>query len=274
MRNVIKARLALFALLFTLVACGETVVGKDQVQKGTDKNQTVTVAALSQKDQDQIKKTLADRSEGQIKPEGILKVSNTPIPGLYEVIVDKSNVFYVDKEINYLLTGELVDMKTKKSMTAEVMQTLAEEQSKVSFATLPLDKAIKEVRGKGQMVVAVFSDPDCPYCKELEKEFAKIDNLTVYTFLKPIDQLHPEADKKSRQIWCSADRAAAWTNWMRKGVAPKGKEDCANPVAETKVLGDKLGFNGTPAMIFPNGKTIMGMLPGGELKKMIEENQK
>ena len=145
--------------------------------------------------------------------------------------------------------------------------------NRIDFAALPLDKAIKEVRGNGKRQVAVFSDPDCPYCKRLEVEFAQMTDITIYNFMMPIPSLHPRAQNKAEQIWCQPDRTAAWTAWMREGKNPPPVAACANPVAETMALGQQHGFNGTPTMVMPNGKVISGYLRQPELTQALDENQ-
>ena len=150
----------------------------------------------------------------------------------------------------------------------------AADLNKIDFASLPLDKAIKEVRGNGKLKVAVFSDPDCPYCKRLEHEFEKMTDITIYNFMMPIPSLHPDAARKAEILWCQPNPTQAWTDWMRKGQFPSGKANCDNPVAETTSLGEQFGFNGTPTLVFPNGRSQSGYSPMPHLKKIIEDNQK
>ncbi|MBP6117288.1 MAG: DsbC family protein [Neisseriaceae bacterium] len=200
----------------------------------------------------------------------VLSTAATPMQGLYEVVVSGNQIVYVDKNADYLLSGDLVDIKEQKNLTGERQQEL----NKIDFKALPLDKAIKEVRGKGTLQVAVFSDPLCPYCVKLEQEFAKMDDVTIYTFLMPILSLHPEAEKLSEQIWCSDDKVGTWTSWMRTGKQIPAAPSCANPVAETMALGAQFGFNGTPTVVFPNGKSQAGYAPYEQLLEAIKENQK
>ena len=146
--------------------------------------------------------------------------------------------------------------------------------NKVDYTSLPFELAIKEVRGNGQLQVVVFSDPDCPFCKRLEQEFAKMTNITIYNFMMPIASLHPHAAQKAEQIWCQPNRTTAWTQWIRTNKMPPVVANCQNPIAETISLGEQLGFNGTPTLIFPNGKTQSGYSPMPQLKELIERNQK
>ena len=136
-------------------------------------------------------------------------VKNTPIPGIYEVVMGR-NVAYVGEDGRYFIFGHLFDMETQTDLTEDV----AQENVKIDFATLPLQQAIKTVKGDGKRIVAVFSDPDCPYCKKLEQELAKINNVTIYTFLFPLGDLHPDAKDKADAIWCAKDKSAAWSSYM------------------------------------------------------------
>ena len=131
--------------------------------------------------------------------------------GLYEVYAD-GNIFYTDEKMSAIVvSGQLIDAKTMKNVA-------------IKFGDLPLDRAIKQVRGDGKRVLATFEDPNCGYCKRLAKDLLKLDNVTVYTFLLPI--LSEDSVRKSKQIWCSGDRAKAWNDWMVDGRAPAGKGDC------------------------------------------------
>lgn len=250
-------------ILLPLVACGQTPVS----------NNTSTKSAAVAADVDQkLAQALTEKLEKTYQEQKlkVLSIHNTPIKGLYEVLVTGNQLVYVDAEANYMLVGDLLDINSRRSLTEERMA----EVNKIDYPQLPLEQAIKEVRGNGQRQIVVFSDPDCPYCKRLEHEFAKMTDLTIYTFLMPIPSLHPRAQNKSEQIWCQSDRTAAWTAWMREGKNPPPVPACANPVAETMALGQQHGFNGTPTLVFPNGKTLSGYLQQAALKEAINSNQK
>lgn len=194
------------------------------------------------------------------------KVTKTPYGGLYEVLVN-GQIIYTDAKLSFLFVdGKLVDPKTKQDVTKERM----DELTKIDFSTLPLDQAIKVVRGTGARKIAVFSDPDCPYCKRLEQqELVNIDNITIYTFLYPLEQLHPDAGNKSKAIWCAPDRAKAWEDWVLNGQLPKAGT-CETPLDKVTELGRRLGINSTPTIFFANGKRVQGALPAGELEKAME----
>ena len=112
--------------------------------------------------------------------------------------------------------------------------------NRVDVGALPLDMAIKKVKGNGARKMYVFSDADCPFCAKLEQELKNVDNVTIYTFLFPIDQLHPDAARKSRMIWCAPDRVKAWDAFYESGALPDNAGDCDNPIAKTVELGAAL----------------------------------
>lgn len=194
----------------------------------------------------------------------ISSISKTSYGGLYEVVVD-GQVAYVSSDGKYLMLGNVIELSTKRNLTAARNAKLME----IKWSTLPLDKAIKEVRGNGSRKLAVFSDADCPYCRKLEPEIEKLTNVTVYTFLYPIEGLHPEAVPTSKKIWCEKDRLKAWKAYMLKGEEPKSKGDCANPVDEIVALGNKLRVSGTPTLVFENGQRIPGYVPADKLDQML-----
>lgn len=195
----------------------------------------------------------------------ISSVSKTPYGGLYEVFAE-GQIFYTDEKFSFLIAeGHLVDTKTKKDITDERMDDL----TKIDFNSLPFNQAIKVVKGDGSRKMAVFADADCPFCKRLEqRELSQINNVTVYTFLYPLEQLHPDAANKSRAIWCAPDRAKAWMDWAMTGALPSAKS-CDNPLEKNAQLGRKLGVNSTPIIFFADGKRINGAYPAQEIEKAL-----
>lgn len=196
------------------------------------------------------------------------QITATGIKGWFEVVVETEQgpqVLYAEDKGQFLLVGDLLDTKARKNLTRERMDKL----TAVKWESLPLDNAIKVVRGNGKRKLAVFSDPDCPYCKKAEQEFMKLDNVTIYTFLYPL-AMHSDAPRKSRLVWCAKDRSQAWLDLMLKGKLPEGKPICNDPVDENLALGAKLRIEGTPALILANGKRIPGYAPAEKLSAMLD----
>lgn len=194
-------------------------------------------------------------------------IVKTPYGGLYEVFMG-GQIIYTDEKLNFILAeGRLVDPKSKKDITGERL----EELNKVDFSTLPLDQAIKVVKGNGSRKLVVFSDVDCPYCKQLErKELTNITDVTIYTFLYPLEQLHPDAANKSKSIWCSPNRAKAWNDWIHKDQLPSSTTNCDVPLAKVGALAKKLGVISTPTLIFSDGKRVLGAQSYKEIEKSLQ----
>ncbi|MCE9568836.1 MAG: DsbC family protein [Rhodocyclales bacterium] len=183
------------------------------------------------------------------------KIVKAPMAGIWEVTVD-SQIFYVDDKANYLLFGNLLDMKTGKNLTAERQ-----------FNSLPLDLALKQVRGTGKNVMVTFEDPNCGYCKKLAKDILTLKDVTVYTFLLPV--LGDDSFEKSKAIWCAPDKAKAWVDWMTAGKAPPAMPAKCDTTGLNKSaqLGGKLRINGTPAIFFASGERVGGYIPVAEIEK-------
>lgn len=190
-------------------------------------------------------------------------VRKMPYAGLYEFVSD-GQVYYTDKNVDYVLFGRLIDAKSRRDLTEERVRDLM----RVKFDTLPLDSAIKVVKGNGKRKLAVFSDPDCPFCKRLEGELDKVNDVTVYIFLYPIEGLHAGSTQKAKAIWCAPDRAKAWDEFMHRGILPQAGT-CATPVDKIRELAGKLRINGTPTLVFADGVRVPGAVPAAQLEKLL-----
>jgi len=196
----------------------------------------------------------------------IKSIQKTDYNDLYEVFIG-SQIIYTNDAFDFLIVeGRVVDPKTKIDLT----ELRLEELSRVNFNDLPLSDAIKVVKGDGKRKIAIFSDVDCPYCKRLEKkELSNIDNITIYTFLYPL-AIHPEAEEKSKKIWCAKDRAKAWNEYIFKDKLPKNSGDCKTPINKILKLGKDLGISSTPTIILSNGKRLPGAIPYKQLEEYLQ----
>ena len=216
-------------------------------------------AATVNADEADIKKAMEAKLGAKVE-----SVTKSGYLGLYEVY-SEGNVLYTDEKMTaFIAGGQLIDGKTMKNVTEERMRKL----TAIKFSELPLDRAIKQVRGDGKRLLATFEDPNCGYCKRLARDLLKLDNVTIYTFLYPI--LSEDSLRKSKQIWCSADRAKAWNDWMIEGRAPAAKEDCDTAaITRNQEYGRRLGISGTPAMFFADGERVPGAMPLAKIEQKL-----
>jgi thiol:disulfide interchange protein DsbC len=204
--------------------------------------------------------------ESKFPGAAVTNVARSPYFGLYEAQFD-DRMIYTDAKVSYVVVGAIFDADTKQNLTDARLRQL----NRVAWDQLPLDLAIKKVKGNGARKLAIFSDADCPYCKRLESEMTKLDNVTIYTFMFPIAQLHPDAARKSALIWCAPDRSKAWDEWFASGKLPNNKGDCATPLAKTAQLGQKYRISATPTLVFADGTMVPGAIPLDQLENELKQ---
>ena len=190
----------------------------------------------------------------------VRSVSPSPVTGLYEVLVG-NDVFYSDSSGKYLIQGEIIELATGKNITEQRKGDL----NRIKWADLTPANAIKTVHGNGSRQLAVFSDPNCGYCKRLDKSLQQLDNVTIYTYLIPI--LSADSALKSKQIWCSSDPNKTYIDWMVNGLTPSGKSDCTNPLDKNLAFAKSYGITGTPTLFFTDGSRFPGAVQITDIEK-------
>jgi len=202
----------------------------------------------------------------EAKIEGI---SRAGFLGLYEVLVVRSEglrILYTDAQAQYFIFGSVIEAKSQTNFTEARLRKL----NAISFADLPLDQAVKIVRGKGTRPLAYFADPRCQYCKRFDQELTQVDDVTVYVFLLPI--IAKDSAAVSTAVWCSPDRAKAWLELAaapQPKVSPAGTS-CPTPLDKVHELGRKLGVNSTPTLFLANGERLSGGLGPDDLKELLD----
>lgn len=191
-------------------------------------------------------------------------VSPAPWPGLFSVFTPEE-IVYTNEGADWVLMGQLLDARTQQNMTALAW----DDFKRIDYKALPFDQAIDITTGKGTREIALFADPLCPFCKELETALEGIDDLKVRLFLYPLEPLHPGATVMSRRIWCAADRGAAWRAWMLKQQEPKGEACGEGPIARLAALGEQLQINSTPTLFLPDGRRVSGALTREQLQQVL-----
>lgn len=196
------------------------------------------------------------------------KVFPTPYQGLYEVLMD-NKLFYTDAQVSYILVGNLIDVNSSQNLTQQRLRKL----TAVDWKVLPLDLAIRKVKGDGSRRLAVFSDPMCQHCIVQEKELARITNVTIYTFLYPTERLHKGATARAQAVWCSQDRAKAWDELMLNRIDPKAKP-CRDPIRKIEEIGTRLKIDATPTLIFADGTVVSGGITAAQVEKLLSDAAK
>jgi len=209
-----------------------------------------------------IRKNLGERIP-QLKK--IDEVTKSPMPGLFEIRVNGTDIFYTDAEGNFLVQGNLIDTKQRRNLTEERIDKL----TAISFDSLPIKDAFTIVRGNGKRKLAVFEDPNCGYCKRFEHDLQKVDNVTIHMFLYPI--LSADSAEKSKHIWCAKDKAKSWQDWMVRDQLPKSAS-CDSAAIERNVeLGRKYKITGTPTLVFVDGTRVPGAISTAQVEKYLTD---
>jgi ubiquinone biosynthesis UbiH/UbiF/VisC/COQ6 family hydroxylase len=202
---------------------------------------------------------------GGAKIEGI---QPAPVPGLWEVRFrseDGVRIVYTDSTGAYVIDGNIHEVRSNRDLTEERLRKL----NAIKFESLPFEQAVKVQRGNGQRVLAMFSDPYCPYCVKFEKTLQQVNDITVYVFMYPV--IRPANADHSRQVWCSPDRAKAWLDLAIDHKRPSAPATCDNPVEKNLQLGRQLGVNSTPTLILANGERISAGLSATDLMQVLDQ---
>ena len=232
------------AVLLAALICGTSLAAGDDIPP--------EIAA-------KIRATLHER----IPDLQVESIHKSPLPGLYELNTGVELLYTNDGTL--IFAGRIVDSKSREDLTAARWNEL----NAIDFNALPLDLAIKSVRGDGSRKIAVFADPLCPYCRQLEQEMQGVTNVTVYTFLFPLETLHPGASVKAVDIWCSKDRSSAWSKWMLQKTEPGDTRCTGAPIDKLQALGQKLHVDSTPTLFTADGKRTRGAIKHNEIEQLL-----
>lgn len=200
----------------------------------------------------------------------IESVRPAPVAGLFEVVVRGDSgpqIFYTDASATMIIAGSIFEVRSDRNLTEERLRAL----KAVKWNSLPFDWTFTIKHGNGRRKIAVFSDPNCPFCRQFEGDLAKLGNVTIHLFLYPV--IKPDSVRQTKSVWCSRDRARAWMDLMFRSIEPGASPDCDTPIEKILAFGRKLGANATPTWILPNGEIHSGALPIGEIRRLLDANQ-
>lgn len=222
----------------------------------------LAMTGLARADEATIRKNLADRMPQLPK---IDEVSKAPMPGLWELRIG-TDILYTDETGTYVIEGNIFDTRTRTDLTKARIDKL----TAIDFASLPLKDAVVVKQGSGNRKLVIFADPNCGYCKRIEKDLLKVKDVTIYTFLLPI--LGPDSVAKSKDIWCAKDSGKVWRAWMVDGNAPpaSASEKCDTAALDRNVeMSRKFKVNATPALVFEDGTRVPGAIPADRIEKQL-----
>jgi thiol:disulfide interchange protein DsbC len=177
--------------------------------------------------------------------------------GNFYSIVRGNEVIYINEDLTILINGDVVDLKDNRSLTNALREA---NRPKFNPADLRAAETDAIRMGSGSRKLFVFSDPDCPYCRQLQGELGKLQNVSVFVLPLPLAGLHPNAAAIAENIWCAADRTAAWNAYLLHGLKPAEKQ-CSHPLDRNAALAAKYRVLGTPAIVFEDGSVLPGAAP-------------
>ena len=201
-------------------------------------------------------KLLRDTEIQSVRPSGV--------EGVVEVLLAGNRIVYCDLAAKHLFNGHLFELDTQKDLTEQRIS----EVTRIDPKELPLGDAFDVKHGNGKRELYLFEDPDCPFCKKFEEQLPEVTDVTLHIFLYPLTSIHPNAFTHARNIWCAKDRQKAWSDKMLKDINPPTAE-CANPLDRNIALGNKLHIDGTPSVIFADGRIHEGMLEAEEVERLL-----
>ncbi|WP_371765559.1 DsbC family protein [Massilia sp.] len=183
--------------------------------------------------------------------------------GNFYSVVHGNDVVYINEDLTILINGDVVDLKANRSLTSALREA---NRPKFDPTDLRESDAIK--MGSGPRRIFVFSDPDCPFCRQLQAELGKLQNVSVYVLPLPLTGLHPNAATVAESIWCAADRSTAWNGYLLRGLKPADKA-CSNPLERNAALAAKYRVLGTPAIVFEDGSVIPGAVSAASIEARL-----
>lgn len=196
-------------------------------------------------------------------------ITLSPVSGLYEVVVD-AKVLYVSSDGNFLLEGDLFDLKTMKNLT----------ESKRTVGRLKAINGIEESSmivfkpEKVKNTITVFTDIDCGYCRKMHREMSDYmdEGIEVRYLAYPRSGVGTPSYDKAVGVWCADDKNKAMTDAKNGSKVPEGK--CDNPVKSHMAVADVVGVSGTPTLVFDDGQVVPGYLPAKRLSAFFESRKK
>lgn len=199
-------------------------------------------------------------------PIPIRKIQPSSIVGMYEVILGNGRVVYASANGEYLLFGDLYQIKggniqnlSEKRRDDQRREAIASIDQNDMLRFAPENKAVKAT-------ISVFTDVDCGYCRKLHQEVPRLNEMGIAVQYLAFPRAGKGSDSYNKVVsaWCANDRNDALTR-LKRGQMIEAKKCNNNPVDEHFALGQELGVTGTPALVLDDGRLLPGYLPAERL---------
>ena len=197
----------------------------------------------------------------------IERIKETPVPGLYEVLLNGNRTLYISADGNYFLVGDMYEVSSEGIVN--LPELARQKKRKELMAKVDATSMISFKPASGLLAtVSVFTDVDCTYCRKLHREMREYHKkgIEVRYLAYPRAGIGSESYKKTVSAWCSSDPQRAITTLKRGDNIPS--RTCPNPVAAQYELGDRVGVTGTPSIVLSDGRMLPGYLSA---EKLAEE---
>lgn len=250
--SYLKTTFWMSALLFVLVGCaGMKEGGVEQTAVTPD-----------------VREAIKTRLEGL--GQEVAAIEPSPVVGWYSVDLGGESV-YISGDGRYFVRGQIVDLDTREPIDEPRKQAARRD----ALSTMDVSSMVvyPAVTGPAKYALTVFTDVDCPYCRRFHRKVPALNELGVevrYVFL-PLQSLHPDAYRKSVQVWCAEDRRAAMDAAKQGDEPVAAREDCVAPVDDHLAVAKRLGINGTPTGVSPGGRIVPLASDAGAIVAFLAE---
>lgn len=263
-----RLTLALSCVALSLAACAQDATPSVAAKPGAQARKPVVAAAG-------VEPTFAAGSPEARARDTIRKlapnvridqISAAPVKGFREAILD-GQVFYVSDDGKYVMQGALYDASTRENLAKDSMNKLRRKL----LATIPVGDRIVFAPANPKYTVSVFTDVECGYCRKFHAQIAEYNKqgIAVQYLAFPRMGLGSEDYKKMVSVWCATDRRKALTD--AKNDRPPQAKDCKNPVTMEYDVGRRVGLQGTPMILAPDGSELGGYVEPVRLRAALDQ---
>lgn len=216
----------------------------------------------------------AQKAIAKLPGTKVLRVADAPVRGLWELSVEQSGkkkVLYLDYGKQNIIQGKIISMNGKEAQPKKT------DDGRVDMKGLDYSGALILGDQSAANRVAVFTDPNCPHCRMFHDEMNKIvqkrKDIAFVIFLYPLNP-NPASDSYmlSQSVVC--ERSLKLLDDAYHGITVPQKS-CAGGLIEKNIaLGRKYRIDGTPAIVFPNGRINFGALQEKNFLNLFEKNRR